>query len=257
MSSHYEELYGVSLLDDLHNYFPALLYEPEQFPSVQSALRYIQQQTRNRFDLFSLGMREYRGREAPSPPVPPPPTSVPSVRVSNRVASDVSGGSVQINSTLLPASPPPAGSPRRLLGPILESTLGNRILPNFYQYTFNLPEPEEEEVNITTQLLTTLLNIPMATRRAGAGMDAFLQPVVVRPTAEQIEANTTVGNLVTDTEQTCAICQDVLQPEQEGRKLNACAHWFHKSCIDTWLDGNVHCPVCRHDIREPINQTDS
>jgi hypothetical protein len=89
----------------------------------------------------------------------------------------------------------------------------------------------------------------------GGAMDAFLQPVVVRPTTEQIAENTTVGNLVSDTEQSCAICQDVLQPEQEGRKLNACGHWFHKSCIDTWLEGNVHCPVCRHDIREPAEET--
>ncbi len=82
-------------------------------------------------------------------------------------------------------------------------------------------------------------------------MEQFLQPVVVRPTPEQIAANTTVGNLVSDTDHTCAICQDALTSEQEGRKLNACGHWFHKNCIDTWLHGNVHCPVCRHDIREP------
>lgn len=83
-------------------------------------------------------------------------------------------------------------------------------------------------------------------------MDQFLQPVVVRPTAEQINANTTVGSLVSETETACAICQDTLTSDQEGRKLNACGHWFHKPCIDTWLSGNVHCPVCRHDIREVI-----
>ena len=85
-------------------------------------------------------------------------------------------------------------------------------------------------------------------------MDQFLQPVVVRPTAEQIAANTTVGNLVSDTDHSCAICQDQLTSDQEGRKLNACGHWFHKTCIDTWLGTNVHCPVCRHDIREPAQE---
>jgi hypothetical protein len=79
----------------------------------------------------------------------------------------------------------------------------------------------------------------------------------VRPTPEQIAQNTTVGNLVSDEEQTCAICQDTLQPDQEGRKLNACAHWFHKSCIDTWFDTNVQCPVCRRDIREAADEEDS
>jgi hypothetical protein len=128
-------------------------------------------------------------------------------------------------------------------------------------------EGEQEEANapqmdnFITNALLSLLNIPATSLTRNyvlrpPTMDQFLQPVVVHPTPEQIEANTTVGNLVSDTEHSCAICQDALTSEQEGRKLNACGHWFHKSCIDTWLAGNVHCPVCRHDIREPMNQTE-
>lgn len=92
------------------------------------------------------------------------------------------------------------------------------------------------------------INIPL-TRRA---MDAFMQPIVVRPTPEQITANTTLGNLVSDEDYECSICRENLQPEQEARKLNACGHWFHKSCIDTWFQQNVHCPLCRHDIRVTV-----
>lgn len=239
MSSHqYEELYGVGLLDDLHNYFPALLYEPERFPSVPSLLAYIQNQTRNRFDLFSLGQREYHGASSasasPPPPPPPPPTTVPSVRV-NVPLNDVSGNAIPQNSNF-----PASRIAPRLANPFTS-----------LQYVFNLPEPEEEETVALTNLLTTLLRLP-ANPVAREGLDAFLQPVPIRPTVEQIEANTTVGNLVSDEEHACAICQDNLQPEQEGRKLNACGHWFHKHCIDTWLEGNVQCPVCRHDIREPM-----
>jgi hypothetical protein len=233
MSSHYEELYGVGLLDDLHNYFPALLYDIESIQTVHGLLRYIQEQTRNRFDLFSLGQREYRGAAVS----PPPPTTVPSVRV-NVPLSDISGTAISQNS-ILPAS--------QRLAPRLANPLTS------LQYVFNLPDPEEEESAALTNLLTTLLRLPLnPNARQGAGLDAFLQPVPIRPTNEQIEANTTVGNLVSDEEHACAICQDNLQPEQEGRKLNACGHWFHKHCIDTWLEGNVHCPVCRHDIREPM-----
>ena len=124
-------------------------------------------------------------------------------------------------------------------------------------------EEEEEENAVQTNLanaLFSLLNLPVTglTRNyvlpnlvdGRTQMDQFLAPVIIRPTAEQIAENTTVGNLVSDTEHACAICQDTLTSEQEGRKLNACGHWFHKNCIDTWLQGNVHCPVCRHDIRE-------
>jgi E3 ubiquitin-protein ligase RNF38/44 len=51
---------------------------------------------------------------------------------------------------------------------------------------------------------------------------------------------------------TCVICQDTLSPEQEGRKLLACGHWFHRTCIDTWFTRNVRCPNCRHDVRWDI-----
>ncbi len=240
MNSQYETLYGVGLLDDLHNYFPAILYEPQSFHSVGTLLRYVQQQTRNRFDLFSLGQREYRSSHSPVPPPPPVPSSVSSVRL--QATSDLSGNPIVANSIL----PNPNQRFRLPTG-----------LTNLH-YTFNVAEQEDEdddvEPNLTAQLLTALLQLPLRGRAPGqrTGLDAFLQPVIVRPTQEQIDTNSTVGNLVSDTEHTCAICQDVLTAEQEGRKLNACGHWFHRNCIDTWLEGNVHCPVCRHDIRESI-----
>ena len=55
----YETIYRVGLLDDLHNYFPALLYDSSAFVSVADVLQYIQRQTRRRFDLFSVGASAY------------------------------------------------------------------------------------------------------------------------------------------------------------------------------------------------------
>lgn len=162
------------------------------------------------------------------------------------------------------------------VNPVLLSTPQTNVpsvqveLNNFMQQD---DEEEEEEAypmgDALSRTLLSLLQIPNTgiTRTYDIdsfaailngrqrNMDQFMQPVVVRPTVEQIAANTTLGNLVSDTEHACAICQDSLQSEQEGRKLNACGHWFHKNCIDTWLSGNVHCPVCRHDIREPMRST--
>lgn len=117
--------------------------------------------------------------------------------------------------------------------------------------TVNMIDTEEEDSAITRRLLLSLLNTPLL-NTTNNSFDAFMQPVIVRPTAEEIAQNTVVGNLVSDEEHSCAICQDVLHSEQEGRKLNACGHWFHRNCIDTWFQRNVHCPVCRHDIREPL-----
>lgn len=263
--SNYETLYGVHLLDDLHNYFPALLYDSSEFHSVQSVLRYVQQQTRTRFDLFSYGLREYLSTR---------PQQVSSVRQTMRA----SGTSVPL---VRPGGPStfPVG-----LDAAASTPPQTRIRPLTVDINLNSlrqgdeeeEEEEEEEQGVPpletalSQALLSLLQLQPGTLGqeytltgavlrgmggGGRGMDQFLQPVVVRPTAEQIEANTTLGNLVSDTEHACAICQDALTSDQEGRKLNACGHWFHKQCIDTWLSGNVHCPVCRHDIREPVNQT--
>ena len=59
MADDYQTVYGVTLLDDLHNYFPRILYNPQQFQSVPDLLAYVQQTTRTRFNLFDNGMRQY------------------------------------------------------------------------------------------------------------------------------------------------------------------------------------------------------
>jgi phage-related minor tail protein len=59
MGDNYQTVYGVTLLDDLHNYFPRILYNPQQFQTVPDLLLYLQQTTRTRFNLFDNGLRQY------------------------------------------------------------------------------------------------------------------------------------------------------------------------------------------------------
>ena len=194
----YESVYGVGLIDDLHNYFPDLLYNPGL---VSPVLSYLRQQTRDRFDLFSRGERQWRAANGPAP--------VPGFAARARSAS----------FRTMAATP--------LVTPI-HSTL-------------------PATSNTTTDLLTTRILLNLMTLSPS---DTFLQPVTIRPTAEQISMNTLVGHVASDEIVTCAICQDTLSPEQEGRKLLGCSHWFHRTCIDTWFTRNVHCPNCRQDVRE-------
>lgn len=79
----------------------------------------------------------------------------------------------------------------------------------------------------------------------------FMNPVPVRATQAQIDANSEV--LVAEMEGSiCAICQEVLRTgEGTLRRLRHCRHTFHVTCIDTWFTSHVQCPECRHDIREP------
>jgi hypothetical protein len=196
MASHeYENLYGVALLDDLHNYFPALLYDSTSFTNVQQVLYYLQTQTRQRFDLYTRGLHGYRG-----------------------------------------ARPRVAATFQARAGPF---------------YTPAAPE----SVNIHTRVMRGLNQtddlLNLFTAVLGAPMT--FSNVIVRPSREQINTSTAVTTLTAITTDICAICQDGYGIGNERRELNACHHIFHKACIDTWFQENVHCPVCRHDIREPAS----
>jgi hypothetical protein len=216
--SQYESVYGVGLLDDLHNYFPELLYNQEAFDS--PVLTYVRRQTRERFDLFSHGERQWRA----SLPV----SSAAAAATGSAAAATASGFAAHRRAFSRTMATPSPSTP-------INSTL---------------PTTSNADI-LTTRLLLTLMSIPTG-GPLGAGENSFLQPVLVRPTAEEIEANTTVGHVVSDEPVSCAICQDVLTPEQEGRKLLGCGHWFHRGCIDTWLTRNVRCPNCRHDVRVAV-----
>jgi hypothetical protein len=190
----YESLYGVGILDVIHNYFPGLLYEPTSFQTVPEVLAYVQLQTRRRFDLFSVG-RAANIRNNPR-------VAVPLYRPARFVYSEEN---VPTNA--------------------FHNVSGNGT------------------TDLLINLFNTMMNSPINPN--------FMNPVIVRPSAEIIAANTTLSTVEDETNDACAVCQDGYEVGNERRSLNACHHTFHKSCIDTWLQENVHCPVCRHDIRIP------
>lgn len=71
-NSEYVHYYNIGLLDDLHNYFPALLYDHGRFQNVQQIFQYVRTEMNNRFNLFSNGMNSYRNRtiHPPTPIIP-------------------------------------------------------------------------------------------------------------------------------------------------------------------------------------------
>ncbi|XP_074563484.1 RING-H2 finger protein ATL1-like [Curcuma longa] len=46
----------------------------------------------------------------------------------------------------------------------------------------------------------------------------------------------------------CAVCLGEFQEEETIRLLPGCFHVFHVNCIDTWLQSNANCPLCRATI---------
>ena len=77
------------------------------------------------------------------------------------------------------------------------------------------------------------------------------QDVPVVPTLAEIEAaSQIVPHAEIPNEVNCAICQEHTHPNETSWRRLGCSHEFHVSCIIPWFARNVHCPVCRADIRE-------
>ena len=211
----YETLYGVGLLDDIHNYYPAVLYDPTRFHSVGALLHYFQMQTRERFDLFTFGQRAYLATQL---------AAEPEVEMT-----DVSG----------------------VRTPPLRPRLSYAPYP-IYRTVRMVSDDDLEGGDISARnLLTTLLG---ALGGGGGLAPPNFEDVEVAPTAEQITLATT--RMHVDESMVCSVCQDTITVEDDVRRINHCEHSFHVGCIDTWFVRNVHCPVCRHDIRETTNESD-
>lgn len=43
----------------------------------------------------------------------------------------------------------------------------------------------------------------------------------------------------------CSICIEQVNDKEIVKRLPKCGHMYHAECIDTWLDKNNMCPVCR------------
>jgi E3 ubiquitin-protein ligase RNF38/44 len=50
----------------------------------------------------------------------------------------------------------------------------------------------------------------------------------------------------------CTICLNEFHAEEKLRLLPNCSHDFHIDCIDTWLQSNTSCPLCRVSITNLI-----
>jgi len=93
---------------------------------------------------------------------------------------------------------------------------------------------------------------------------AWWDPVTVRPSATLYNRNTEVLDASgVSLEVNCSICQSHVLEDLSGsientwRRIRQCGHMFHTSCIDRWFSQNIHCPLCRTDIRTLISSSTS
>jgi hypothetical protein len=254
--NNYTSIFNVGFLDDLHNYFPDLLYNSDRFRSVQEVLRYIQRVARTQFNPFEQGLRQYNrdnrdNRDIRSNYVVQnnPPTPIPVVD-SIRVTRDNTSSNVHMRTDIPYTSSNVhilrtdiSGTPQSSV-PVtpLRSNLEQVTMPPVRRSRpiyWDLISNNYENNPIDTSMLTTLFTM---------ALNPSFTDVPVVPTNQQIDAATTIGSS-TATEP-CAICQDGMDPPQPIRRINRCNHTFHRHCIDTWFASGVTCPICRIDIRD-------
>ena len=216
-NNHSQGPYPSALLNEVHTYFPALLYDSDNFNTVPQLMSYVQRQMSRNFDVYSNNRNQYLEQVYPRTPV----------------------NQVRRQSTY---PPPPAARRQRI----------NETSP----LMTTVEESDEEDIASMTpaiaELIVNLLRSPPTTQRIpgwGGNLHTWLEPIPVRPSAQVLQTNTSVSVLSSNLTDNCSICQDSMETGATVRKINHCSHTFHRTCIDTWFITNVHCPTCRHDVR--------
>jgi len=191
MSREYDNYYGVHLLNDLHNYFPEVLYGT-QFQN-DRLVQYIRSQVANRFNLYNNAQRNYFNQNR---------TNLQNQQIHRVNSMHEEGENTPHLNILLSGSNP-------------FSTVLQSLIQGY----------SDDIMSINS-----------------------LQPVVIRPTNQEIERSSAIVE-ISNAQDSCAICQERMNPSERIRRLNECRHMFHNNCILTAFDSSPRCPVCRNDIR--------
>ena len=322
----FEHAYGFSFLDELHNFFPELLYDTEifghapvhwmrsrvqtLFPAAfarNTHLYGIYQQTQRRQAFHEWIARQHPPQPtaeptltqtappviAPpvtAPPVTAPPVTAPSVTAPTPSVTTEQPAETQIQVRTLPLVQSEQLI-QTLLAGMMNSVRSGEIRPPIVpperdtQSSATNMETDDDNIIVPASVITPLapLRIPSAmpsliyrinqrqrqafpaanimstllnfAEEMDVGGTNLWPDVQVSPTLEQIEAGSElVDPIDIPVETVCAVC---MEHDRRGefntpwRRLD-CNHEFHQPCIDQWYNQSVHCPVCRHDIRDPI-----
>ena len=81
--------------------------------------------------------------------------------------------------------------------------------------------------------------------------------VIIRPSPEIIRRateNILFSDLNDDIQryQTCPISHEPFTENSPIIRIRHCRHYFSRPAFHTWFENHVHCPICRHDIRENL-----
>lgn len=97
----YQYVYNVGLLDDLHNYFPAFLYDSGRFQTPAQMFHYFQSQMNTRFNLPALGARLAGFSQGPRVEQVPVQTPPPRARRFDQAAAAALFGLLDLSGAFL------------------------------------------------------------------------------------------------------------------------------------------------------------
>ncbi len=253
-SATYREIYGVQLLDDIHNYLPAILYNHQRFRTIGDLLGYVRSRAeelngyqfhetqaewvRRRRVRQERLIRQRRERQNA--------VEEEGEREEDEVKEDESAEESQTNPFLENIF-----QPQSLLTPFLLPRQRS-IPPTIVETLLQFAAPELTSTRVHSRWPTSPYGFSTAASTTTQGLPPnFFDPVPIFPTAEQLEAASMCLTAdISATEQVCSICQENYRVGDQQRFLLYCAHFFHVRCVDRWFESNVRCPLCRHDIRE-------
>ena len=225
--------YSIPLLNELHEHFPDLLYRPARFRNVGDLLQYVISVAQR--NPHTIAQEAY-DRTHPSVP--------------DGTNHSVSGS---IHGTIGISVPRPTAADLEFNRMIYGTSDPYSEIVVEQPVVFPMRPNRAASVRRTTDPIMSFIGDLLGGSASGlsGGLQSFLdQPVIVRPTPEQIDSHTTLSRSYQQQDDNCAICQDPIEIGQMMRIIGHCTHRFHQECIDTWFESHVTCPTCRHDIRE-------
>jgi hypothetical protein len=282
--------YTVQLLNDLHNHFPELLYNHQRFQSGADILNYVNSIVRltPAHQTYHYYQQQYHAYYHPEharrviddlympppasyPPASYPPASYPPSPASPPVATAAVAAPPSLQDLLnaddddmlprLYGGHTSMNRSYRSLGstaaaPATAAVPATAAIRAPYSLVQDNPSTSirirrvSEFIPLSNISVSAIFNQIMQDALP-ANLHELLEDVPVIPTEDDLRNNTSVSRLEEDIDDNCAICQDPLLTNHDVRTINHCEHMFHKQCIDTWFGRHIHCPCCRHDVREP------
>ena len=245
-------MYGIGFLDDIHNYFPALLYDTESFLTAQDVLRYVQNRTVQRFNVYDNARAEYRTNRLNAA------IQASALRRFNSPQDIIRAytNPPNIISGQASASAPLAAAPLAA-APVTTGLLQRQGQGHTHIHILRSSQPiiQGSDFSALFPLLRSLEMLTSTYENDPPELpilpSRLYEDVVVHATQEVIDQASRVSIISTDLENNCSICQDRLMENDIMRTLIGCGHEFHKQCIDPWLlTRSTICPTCRYDIRE-------